>query len=122
MVRPPGTGPDDSPRCAAGHGRLCPVSTPTVAEAEAEQRRLAAEVVILAGPVAAPRTVVGLDVSYEQGSDRIAAAFPDAALLPALRFPVWRVVPGPAVPLAVGKPLTPNAARRTATRPRRLRR
>lgn len=50
------------------------MKAPTVADAEAEQRRLAARVVIPAGRVTDPHTVAGLDVSYEQGSDRIAAA------------------------------------------------
>lgn len=62
------------PRCPGGHGRLCPVSTPTVADAEAEQRRLATRVVIPTERAPAPRTVVGLDVSYARGSDRIVAA------------------------------------------------
>ena len=63
-----------SHRGGARHGRLWSVSTPTVAEAEEEQRRLAARVVIPAERVPWPRTVAGLDVSYEQGSDRVAAA------------------------------------------------
>lgn len=46
----------------------------SVADAERLQRELAARVVVPAGRVAAPRVVVGLDVSYVVGSDRVAAA------------------------------------------------
>jgi deoxyribonuclease V len=52
--------PDDSPA--------------TAEEAEAIQRDLAARVRIPDGPVRGLRTVAGLDVSYEQGSDRVIAA------------------------------------------------
>jgi deoxyribonuclease V len=45
-----------------------------VEEAEALQRELAARVRIPAGPVPAPASVVGLDISYETGSDRVVAA------------------------------------------------
>jgi deoxyribonuclease V len=47
---------------------------PTIEEAEATQRMLAAEVRIPAGRVADPRTVAGLDVSYATGSDLLVAA------------------------------------------------
>lgn len=43
------------------------------AEAETEQRRLAAEVVIPDGPVPAPATVAGLDVSYAREGERAVA-------------------------------------------------
>jgi deoxyribonuclease V len=45
-----------------------------VADAEAVQRELAAQVRIPRAPVPAPATVAGLDVSYEVGSDRAVAA------------------------------------------------
>jgi deoxyribonuclease V len=45
-----------------------------VEEAGALQRELAARVRIPAGPVPAPASVVGLDISYETGSDRVVAA------------------------------------------------
>lgn len=48
--------------------------TPDLADAERIQRELAARVVVPRGPVIAPRVVVGLDVSYVVGSDRVAAA------------------------------------------------
>ncbi len=46
----------------------------SVAEAEVVQREVAARVRIPAGPVPAPRTVAGLDISYRTDSDRVAAA------------------------------------------------
>jgi deoxyribonuclease V len=46
----------------------------SVAEAEDQQRDLAARVRIHTDPVPAPPTVVGLDISYETGSDRLVAA------------------------------------------------
>jgi deoxyribonuclease V len=46
----------------------------TVAEAEAVQREVAARVRIPTGPVAAPRTVAGLDISYRKDSDLVVAA------------------------------------------------
>jgi deoxyribonuclease V len=53
----------------------------SVADAERRQRELAARVVVPTGPVPAPRTVAGLDVSYAVGSDRVAvvAVVVDAA-------------------------------------------
>ncbi len=45
-----------------------------VEDAERVQRELAARVVVPSGPAPAPRVVVGLDVSYVVGSDRVAAA------------------------------------------------
>jgi deoxyribonuclease V len=48
--------------------------TPDPADAERIQRELAARVVVPQGPVIMPRVVVGLDVSYVVGSDRVAAA------------------------------------------------
>jgi len=50
------------------------MTTVSIADAERVQRELAARVVVPAGRVPEPGVVVGLDVSYVVGSDRVAAA------------------------------------------------